>query len=108
MLFGAVINDKEAFDSEIRFSASQAIVNVTLLGDSAELRTWQHDLRTTGATLPVDLPFDLFSPSTATGRRGLRSLPRFNECFLKIESADGWYSLRNATVRAKIKKVPTR
>lgn len=108
MLFGAPINDKEAYDAEIRFSASNAIVSVTLLGDNTELRTWEHDLRFTGTGLPVNLPFDLSSPAARTGRRGLRGLPRWNECYLKIETAAGWFALRNVTVRAKLKKVPTR
>lgn len=107
MLFGSPINDKEAFDAEIRFSSSNAIVSVTLLGDNADLRTWQRDLRQSGVGLPVDLPFDLFSPAAVTGRRGLRGLKRFNECYLKIESTSGWFALRNVTVRAKLKKVPT-
>lgn len=108
MLFGQPINDKEAYDAELRFSSSDSIVNVTLLGDNADLRTWQHDLRLTGVGLPVNLPFDLSSPRAITGRRGLRDLRRFNECYLKIESTAGWWSLRNVTVRAKIKRVPTR
>lgn len=108
LLFGQPINDKEAFDAELRFSSSNAIVTVTLLGDNTDLRTWQHDMRFTGLTLPVDLPFDLDSPAARTGRRGLRDLRRFNECYLKIESTAGWWALRNCTLRAKLKRVPTR
>ena len=107
MLFGQPINDKDAYDVELRFSKSNAIVTCTIVGDQDELRTWTHDLRTQGVSLPVNLPFDLASPRARTGRRGLRDLRRFNECFLKIESATGWWALKNATLRAQLKKVPT-
>lgn len=99
-LFGQPVNDKDGYHSEMRFSVSNAIVNVTALGDNSDLRTWQHDLRQTGVTLPVNLPFDLASPRAVTGRRGLRGLPAFNELFLKIETTSGWFALRNVTLSA--------
>jgi len=107
MLFGQPINDKDAYDVELRFSKSNAIVTCTIVGDQDELRSWQHDLRTEGVNLPVNLPFDLASPRARTGRRGLRDLRRFNECYLKIESSTGWWALKNATLRAQLKRVPS-
>jgi hypothetical protein len=100
MLFGEPVNDKDAYHAELRFSVSNAIVNVTALGDNADLRQWSADLRQEGVTLPVDLPFDLASPAAVTSRRGLRGLKPFNEIFLKIESTEGWWALRNVTVSA--------
>lgn len=100
MLFGEPINDKDGYHSEVRFSTSNALVNVTAVGDGADLREWTHDLRQTGVSLPVDLPFDLVTPGAVTGRRGLRGAKPFNEAYLKIESAAGWWALRNVTLSA--------
>lgn len=100
MFFGEPVNDKDGYHAEVRFSASNAIVNLTALGDNAEIRQWSHDLRQTGVGLPVDLPFDLVSPAAVTGRRGLRGCAPFNEIFLKLESESGWWALRNCTLSA--------
>lgn len=99
-LFGQPINDKDGYHAEMRFSVSNAIVSVTAVGDGADLRSWQHDLRQSGVTLPVSLPFDLANPRAVTGKRGLRGLPPFNELYLKIETTSGWFALRNVTVSA--------
>lgn len=99
-LFGQPINDKDGYHAELRFSVSNAIVRVTAVGDNADLRTWQHDLRQTGIDLPVNLPFDLATTEARTGRRGLRGLKPFNELYLKIEADSGWFALRNVTVSA--------
>jgi hypothetical protein len=99
-LFGEPVNNKDGYHAEARFNVSNAIANITLLADGADLRTWSADLRQTGVDLPVDLPFDLADPSARTARRGLRGLRSFNEAYLKIESASGWFSLWNVTVSA--------
>lgn len=98
--FGEPINDKSGYHAEARFSASNAIVNFTLLADGAELRNWSADLRQAGVDLPVDLPFDLADPAARAARRGLRGLRAFNEAYLKIESTAGWWELRNVTLSA--------
>jgi hypothetical protein len=101
MLFGEPVNDKDGYHAETRFIQGNATVTLTALGDGAELRTWQGDLLTTGVDLPVDLPFDLPSPTAQRPvRRGLRGLTPFNEVFLKIESASGWWELKNVTLSA--------
>lgn len=100
MLFGEPVNDKDGYHAELRFSASDALVTMTVLGDNVDLRTWNADLRPSGTSLPVNLPFDLYSARAITSRRGLRGMPAFNELFLKIESTEGWFSLRNATFSA--------
>lgn len=100
MLFGEPVNDKDGYHAELRFSVSNAIVNVTAVGDNAELRSWSADVRQTGPSLPVNLPFDLSNPATVTARRGLRGLKPFNEVYLKISTDSGWWALRNVTVSA--------
>lgn len=100
MLFNEPVNDKDGYHAELRFSASNAIVNVTAIGDNAELRSWSADLRPTGVGLPVNLPFDLANPAAKTARRGLRGLTPFNEIYLKVESTAGWWALRNVTLSA--------
>ena len=99
-LFGEPVNDKDGYHAEARFSASNALVNFTLLADAAELRTWSVDLRQEGVGLPVDLPFDLADPTAQVARRGLRGLRAWNEAYLKIESTAGWWVLRNVSVSA--------
>jgi len=94
------VNDKDAYHNEVRFFPSNAIVNLTLTTDGADLFTWTKDMRTSGQSLPVDLPFDLDNPQAVTARRGLRGKTPFNEAFLKIESAAGWWALRNVTLSA--------
>jgi hypothetical protein len=105
--FGEMFNDKSSRDIEARFSASNAIVTLTLIGDNSELRMWTADVTGSGPDLPVDLPFDLFSPAAIKARRGLRGLQRFNECYVKVESSAGWFSLRSLTMTAYSKRMPT-
>ncbi len=100
MLFGEPENDKDGYHAEARFNTSNAIVNITAVGDEADLRTWSEDVRQKGPDLPLDLPFDLGSLASVPTRRGLRGLKPFNEIYLKIESTAGWWELRNVTVSA--------
>lgn len=99
-LFGEPLNDKDAYHFEARFSTSNALINFTLTADSADALSWQGQLDSGGVTLPVDLPFDLVSPTNVPLRKGLRGQTPFNECYVKIESTRGWYSLRNVSLSA--------
>ncbi|HVX56981.1 MAG TPA: hypothetical protein VHA37_04565 [Candidatus Saccharimonadales bacterium] len=99
-LFGEPVNDKDGYHVEARFSMSNALVNVTLNGDLADLRTVQMDLRPAGPGLPFDLPFDLASTQATPSRMSLRGLSPFNECFVKVESTAGWWELQNISLSA--------
>lgn len=99
-LFGEPLNDKDCYHAETRFSTSNGIVNVTLVADANELKTWQVDARQSGPTLEIDLDFDLQSDGNRPFRKGLRGLTAFNECYLKLESTAGWWRLRNASMSA--------
>ena len=72
------------------------------MADNDARLTWTADLRSTGPNLPLDLPFDLTSPTNIPSRKGLRGQTPFNECYLKIESTAGWWSLRNVSLSAFI------
>lgn len=99
-LFGEPVNDKDGYHAEARFSASNAVVSFSLWADGAELRDWSVNLLQEAAGLPVNLPFNLADPSARAARRGLRGLRAFNEAYLRIESTEGWWALRNVTVSA--------
>ena len=99
-LFGEPLNDKDAFHAETRFGQSNGQVNVTLVADDVNLKTWTVDARATGPNLEIDLDFDLVSAGNRPFRKGLRGLTAFNECYLRLESTAGWWSLRNASMSA--------
>jgi len=100
MLFGEPINYKTAYHAEVRLSAANALMNITLMGDDAELKTWSVNAQPTGAGLPLNLPFDLATTQPAAERRGLRGLLPFNEVYLRLESTSGWWRARNFTLSA--------
>lgn len=99
-LFGEPVNDKDAYHVEMRFSSGSANINVTLMADNTESKDFTVEAQQVSQTLPIQLPFKLVSPGNITVRKGLRGLPPFNECFLKVESSGGWWSLRNITMSA--------
>jgi hypothetical protein len=99
-LFAEPVNDKDGYHCEARFAASNALVNVTLNADLADLRTVEMDLRPDGPGLPLDLPFDLASTQATPARMSLRGLSPFNECFVKVESTAGWWELQNISLSA--------
>lgn len=103
MLFGEPVNYKNAYHAEVRLSTANALLDVTLVADDAELKTWSVDARQTGVGLPVDLPFDLASNQPTVARQGLRSLPQWNEAYLRLESDSGWWRVRNFTLSAFLK-----
>ncbi len=100
MLFAEPMNDKDSYHAEVRFGVSDAIVTITLVADNTDLFSWTEDVRQTGVSLPINLPFDLGNPETQPKRKGLRGLTPYNECYLKIESTEGWFDLRNISLSA--------
>lgn len=107
-LFGEPLNDKDAYHCEVRFSQSSAVVTITLIGDNSTLKTWTADIRPNLPTLPIQLPFNLVNPTNTAARKGTRGLAPFNECYLKIESTEGWFSLRNVSLSAFINTLASR
>jgi hypothetical protein len=99
-LFGAPENNKSAYALTGRASASNAVVNFTLTADNEDLFSWTKDLRPVGPNLPIDLPFDLTSAQNTAMPKGLRDLPEFSECYLKLEADSGWMSIRNLSMAA--------
>lgn len=100
LLFGEPVNDKDAYHLEMRFSSGYANIRVTLMADNTENKSVDIEARRELPTLPLVLDFSLTSPGHIVLRRGFRGLPSFNECFLRIQSSDGWFSLRNYTLSA--------
>lgn len=101
-LFQEPLNPKDPFHSEARFSTANALVNFTLNADGSDLFTWQADMRQQGPNLPQQLPFNLQQATNIPARKGLRGQPPFSEAFVKIESTQGWYALRNFSLSAFI------
>lgn len=101
-LFNEPLNDKDMYHIEARFTAVNAVVNFTLMADNVAVATWSKDLRVVGPNLPQDLEFDLSNLVNMPSRKGLRGLTPFNEAYLKIESTDGWYALRNVSLSAYV------
>ncbi len=100
-LFGDSINNKSAYNSIIRFSAGNALVTLNWIADNADVKMWQATPTPTGDILGTDdLPFLLSSTTLITVKKGMRSLPAFNEAYLKIETTTGWFALRNITLGA--------
>lgn len=102
-LFGEAINNKSAYNTIIRFSAGNAVVTLTWVADNAAVRNWEANPAPTGDVLGVNsLPFLLASEVLITVKKGIRGLPAFNEAYLKLETATGWFALRNITAGAFI------
>lgn len=100
MLFGEPVSDKDGHFMETRYLESTATARVALIGDDLELARHEQDLSTTQNQLPVDLPFDLFSPKPTTLRKGLGGAGPFNEAYLEISSDRGKLVLKNCTIAA--------
>lgn len=94
-LFGEPLNNKDMYAMTGHASTSNAIANLTLNCDGVDVFQWTKNLQPPGPNLPIDLPFDLTSPSNTKMPRGLRGNVPFNECFLKIEGTSGFASFIN-------------
>ena len=109
MSFGDIEADKVAFNCRLRFNAGNANLTFTAIGDDADLKTWSRSFEPTGDVLGSDvLPFLLQSTSPTLVGSSLRDLPSFREMYLKIESASGWWELRNLSVSARLRPMKTK
>ena len=107
MLFGEPVNNKVGYHSEVRIAAGNARISVAAVADDVVARAWSGSVTPAGPTLPATLPFDLGAAGPLTIRRGLRGLADFNEIYLRIESASGWWLCRNVTVAAFVTTLDT-
>jgi hypothetical protein len=109
MSFGDVEADKVAFNTRLRFNAGNATLTFTAVGDDADLKTWSKAFEPSGDILGTDsLPFLLQSTSPTLAAASLRDLASFRELYLKIESTDGWWELRNLSVSARVRPMKTK
>lgn len=100
-LFGDAITNKNLFNAIIRFTAGHATVTMTAVCDLAEAKVWPRALEPSGDILNFGtLPFLLASSSPTTIRRGLRQLGDFSEMYLRLETTEGWFFVRNVTLSA--------
>ncbi len=106
-LFGEPLNTKDMLAVEIRFGQSNAMVNVTLVCDDVDVFTWQCDVRAQGPNLEINLDFDLTADGNRAFPRGLRDIIAFNECYLKLSSTTGWFSLRNISLSGFVNALQT-
>lgn len=99
-VFQDMINPKDGYFAEARFTDGNAVVNVTAIADLVASRSWVTSIVPTGPTLPVALNFVLGGQVPTVTRRSLRGLSDFNEIYLRLESSQGWFSCRNITLAA--------
>ena len=99
--FAELVNSKTGYNLILRFTAGNTTAIVTAMLDLAEARQMSQGLAPAGDVLGVGrLPFTLASVKPVKLAKSLRSLPAFNEMFLRIETTNGWFKLRNITVSA--------
>lgn len=98
--FQDLVNPKDGYHAETRFTDGNATINISAVADGDIARTWSAAVSPVGPVLPVTLNFVLGSGNPSTIRRSLRGLSDFNEIYLRLESAQGWFSCRNITLSA--------
>lgn len=109
MFFGDLEADKVAFNCRVRFNRGNATPIFAAVGDDADLKTWTKSFEPSGDILGTDsLPFQLQSTSPTLAAASLRDLPSFREMYLKIESAAGWWELRNLSVSARVRPMKSK
>ncbi len=105
-LFGDPNVDKTAYNTVMRFSAGNANINLSVVMDAAVTRTWGANPTPDGSILGGDDVigpagnFFLQSTRAIDVKKGLRGLPQFNECYLTLETTEGWYALRSVSMSA--------
>ena len=83
------------------FTAGSTTATATAVFDLAPVRSFSAAFQNTGDVLGTGhLPFTLASVKPKRVTQNLRSLAKFNEMFLKIETTSGWIKLRNITLSA--------
>jgi len=100
--FGEPINPKNAYNTTLFFTAGETSASITAVFDLADAKRFDATFQNAGDRLGFGHlgPFLLASVKPKKVTKSLRSLPRFNEMYLKIETTSGWIKLRNITVAA--------
>ena len=102
-MFGEMISNKSGYNLTVRFTSGNAPINFSFVADGETVRTWSGAFQPTGDILGTDdLPFLLASNASVKLPKGLRGLAAFHEAYLKIESARGWWWLKNISASAFI------
>jgi hypothetical protein len=105
-LFGDAIANKSGYTSQVRFDSGNANLTLTWVADNAAVKDWQATTGATGDILGVDvLPFLLASSQPVTVVQPIRGLSEWNEAYIRIESATGWFTLKNISVAAHINPI---
>lgn len=110
MAFGDLEAEKLLFNARLRFNAGESeSISIQATGDSAQIGSWSKELTVVGDRLGVGrLPFRLAIQSPTVVPVSLRDLAACNEIYLKIESAKGWWELRNLSVSAHPRPMKTK
>jgi len=100
--FGDAVSQKESYNCLLRFTAGSATLTMSAWFDLASVRSFERTIAPTGDLLGVGRlgTFRLASVAPSKVEKSLRSLPSFNEMYLRIETTSGWFKLRNITVAA--------
>lgn len=100
--FLQAVNDKTAYNCVLRFTAGNSTANMSAVMDLAQSVAWSENFQAQGDVLGIGHlgPFQLASVKPVKVSKSLRSLPSFNEMYLSISTASGFFKLRNITVAA--------
>jgi len=100
--FMQAVNNKSAYNCVLRFTAGYSTVTLGVVMDLSTSLTFQENFVATGDILGIGHlgPFQLASIKPVMVQKSLRSLPSFNEMYLSISTASGFFKLRNITVAA--------
>ena len=99
--FGEVVNSKSGYNVTIRFSSGMGSAEVSAMMDLSVARVESSAVKVEGDVLGTGrLPFQLASLRPFAVTMSLRSLPSFQELYLRIRSTSGWFRVRNVTVSA--------
>jgi len=103
-VFGNLDFQKKLRAVLVRFNQGNATVNFSAFLDTADDDDWTEAVQpTSGATLPVILPFVLASSKPVQAYRQLEGLPYCNEFYLKISAIQGWADIRGVVAAAYLK-----
>ena len=105
MVFGNPDAGKKLRAALLRFNAGNATVNFFANQDLSDDDAWNSMVEPSGDILPAILPMELASFKPTKTYRSLEGLDYCNEIFFKIESASGWWALRNVMASAYLKPI---
>jgi hypothetical protein len=101
--FGDLVSDKSGYNVVARFSAGAADITLSWVADNAVTKTWTSQAQPDGDILGVNtLPFKLASQTPVKVTQDVRELPAFNEAYVRVETQQGWFRLKNITASAFI------